>query len=86
MWQPPASWSRRPDKDAGSADCWGSTCWTGPGTRAIRRCSSNAVVETNATALRLWHSLGFEIVGTVPQAFDHRAHGLVGLHVMHRFL
>ncbi len=46
----------------------------------------NAVVETNAMALRLWSSLGFEIIGTVPRAFDHREHGLVGLHVMHRFL
>lgn len=46
----------------------------------------NAVVETNAMAVRLWTSLGFAIVGTVPEAFDSREHGLVGLHVMHRFL
>ena len=26
----------------------------------------NAVVETNTAAVRLWQSLGFEIVGTVP--------------------
>ena len=26
----------------------------------------NAVVETNEAAVRLWQSLGFEIVGTVP--------------------
>ena len=44
----------------------------------------NAVVETNAPAVTLWKSLGFRIVGTVPEAFDHREHGLVGLHVMHR--
>ena len=31
-------------------------------------------------------SLGFRIIGTVPEAFDSRAHGLVGLHVMHRYL
>jgi L-amino acid N-acyltransferase YncA len=42
----------------------------------------NAVVEANTSAVRLWQSLGFEIVGTVPEAFDHREHGLVGLHVM----
>ena len=24
--------------------------------------------------------------GTVPEAFDSRSHGLVGLHVMHRYL
>jgi L-amino acid N-acyltransferase YncA len=50
------------------------------GYRAIQ---FNAVVETNEPAVRLWRSLGFEVVGTVPQAFDSRAHGLVGLHVMH---
>ena len=43
----------------------------------------NAVVETNTVAVRLWQSLGFTIVGTVPAAFDSRAHGRVGLHVMH---
>ena len=42
----------------------------------------NAVVETNTAAVHLWRSLGFEIVGTVPEAFDHPEHGLVGLHVM----
>jgi L-amino acid N-acyltransferase YncA len=42
----------------------------------------NAVVETNAPAVALWQSLGFEIVGTVPEAFKHPEHGYVGLHVM----
>jgi GNAT superfamily N-acetyltransferase len=42
----------------------------------------NAVVETNTAAVRLWTSLGFEIVGTVPRAFRSVAHGEVGLHVM----
>lgn len=46
----------------------------------------NAVVETNTAAVRLWQHLGFTIVGTVPRAFDSPAHGLVGLHVMHRYL
>ena len=46
----------------------------------------NAVVETNEAAVRLWQRLEFEVVGTVPEAFDSRRHGLVGLHVMHRFL
>jgi GNAT superfamily N-acetyltransferase len=43
----------------------------------------NAVVETNTVAVRLWRSLGFEIIGTVPEAFNSKAHGLVGLHVMY---
>ena len=50
------------------------------GYRAIQ---FNAVVETNTAAVRLWQDLGFRVVGTVPEAFDSRTHGLVGLHVMH---
>jgi L-amino acid N-acyltransferase YncA len=43
----------------------------------------NAVVETNKGAVALWRKLGFEVVGTVPRAFDHPSAGLVGLHVMY---
>jgi L-amino acid N-acyltransferase YncA len=43
----------------------------------------NAVVETNESAVHLWQSLGFEIVGTVPDAFESRSRGPVGLHVMY---
>jgi GNAT superfamily N-acetyltransferase len=43
----------------------------------------NAVVETNVHAVRLYESLGFRIVGTVPEGFRHPEHGLVGVHVMH---
>jgi L-amino acid N-acyltransferase YncA len=46
----------------------------------------NAVVETNEPAVHLWRSLGFALIGTVPEAFDHPEHGLVGLHVMYRAL
>jgi GNAT superfamily N-acetyltransferase len=46
----------------------------------------NAVVETNTVAVGLWQSLGFEILATVPAAFDHPRHGLVGLHVMYQRL
>ena len=55
-------------------------------TRGYRAMQFNAVVETNTAAVRLWQALGFGIVGTVPEAFDSRSHGLVGLHVMHRYL
>ncbi|MEV0715004.1 GNAT family N-acetyltransferase [Asanoa sp. NPDC050611] len=44
----------------------------------------NAVVETNVVAVRLWQQLGFTIMTTVPEAFDHRTRGLVGLHVMYQ--
>ncbi len=46
----------------------------------------NAVVETNSAAVHLWESLGFEILATVPEAFDHRERGFVGLHVMFKRL
>ncbi len=43
----------------------------------------NAVVKANRPAVHLWRSLGFQIVGTVPEAFDHPDEGLIGLHVMY---
>ena len=46
----------------------------------------NAVVESNHAAVRLWQALGFHIIGTVPEAFEHPTLGRVGLHVMHRRL
>lgn len=45
----------------------------------------NFVVSTNP-AVRLWESLGFRIVGRLPQAFAHPQHGLVDAFVMHRLL
>jgi GNAT superfamily N-acetyltransferase len=53
------------------------------GFRAIQ---FNAVVETNAPAVALWRSLGFAVLTTVPEAFNHPTHGYVGLLIMHRFL
>jgi GNAT superfamily N-acetyltransferase len=46
----------------------------------------DAVVESNHVAVRLWQRLGFRVLGTVPEAFEHPTLGRVGLHVMHRFL
>ena len=46
----------------------------------------NAVVSTNASAVALWRRLGFNVVGTVPQAFRHADGRLVDLHIMHRFV
>ncbi|MFE1312019.1 GNAT family N-acetyltransferase [Streptomyces sp. NPDC058755] len=45
----------------------------------------NAVVETNP-AVGLWQSLGFSILATIPQAFDHPRRGRVGLHIMYKAL
>jgi GNAT superfamily N-acetyltransferase len=44
----------------------------------------NAVVATNTAAMRLWQSLGFKIIGTVPEAFEHRLFGRVGLNILYR--
>jgi L-amino acid N-acyltransferase YncA len=46
----------------------------------------NAVVESNTAAVRLWQALGFKIIGTVPEAFQHSQLGRVGLHIMYRHL
>jgi L-amino acid N-acyltransferase YncA len=43
----------------------------------------NAVVESNTGAVRLWESLGFDILATVPEAFHHPTEGFVGLHIMY---
>ncbi|MFJ7945010.1 GNAT family N-acetyltransferase [Streptomyces sp. NPDC096354] len=52
----------------------------------FRAMQFNAVVETNRYAVRLYRSLGFEILGTLPEGFNHPKHGFVGLHIMHRAL
>jgi ribosomal protein S18 acetylase RimI-like enzyme len=54
--------------------------------RGFRAIQFNAVVETNRGAVALWRSLGFEVVGTVPEAFHHPSHGYVALLIMHRFV
>tara|TARA_B100001564_G_C20591316_1_gene647955 strand:- start:37 stop:540 length:504 start_codon:yes stop_codon:yes gene_type:complete len=46
----------------------------------------NIVVSTNKPAVHLWKKLGFNIVGTIPEAFNHKELGLVDAYVMHRFL
>ena len=56
------------------------------GARAdgYRAMQFNAVVASNAGAVRLWSSLGFTVVGTVPAAFDHPRLGPVPLLIMYR--
>jgi hypothetical protein len=45
----------------------------------------NAVVETNAAAVALWRSFGFEIRATVPEASTIRRQ-VRGVHIMYRRL
>jgi ribosomal protein S18 acetylase RimI-like enzyme len=44
----------------------------------------NFVVSTNERAVRLWQSMGFKIVGTLPGAFHHPELGFVDAYVMWR--
>jgi GNAT superfamily N-acetyltransferase len=46
----------------------------------------NAVVATNAAAVELWRSMGFTVIGTVPDGFRHARLGFVDLLVMYRRL
>lgn len=46
----------------------------------------NFVVATNHGAIHLWETLGFEIIGTIPDAFRHPKEGLVPAHIMYRSL
>jgi ribosomal protein S18 acetylase RimI-like enzyme len=54
--------------------------------RGYRAIQFNFVVSTNERAVKLWQSLGFAIVGRLPGAFDHPAHGYVDALVMFRTL
>lgn len=55
-------------------------------SHGIRAMQFNFVVGTNERAVRLWQSLGFEIVGRLPLAFHHPARGYVDALVMFRAL
>lgn len=44
----------------------------------------NSVVATNTGAIALWESMGFAIVGTVPDAFRHATEGPTAIHIMYR--
>lgn len=46
----------------------------------------NFVASTNEGAIRLWHKLGFDTVGTLPNAFNHPAKGFVDALVMYKWL
>lgn len=46
----------------------------------------NFIVEDNEASLRIWKRLGFETVGTVPDAFRHRDKGLMAVHILYRRL
>ena len=55
-------------------------------SRGYRGMQFNFVVSTNERAVRLWHFLGFEVVGRLPSAFNHPAEGYVDALVMFQAL
>ena len=46
----------------------------------------NFVVKSNEVAVRLWLALGFEIIGEIPEAFQHKENGLTNALIMYRKL
>ena len=46
----------------------------------------NFVVKSNEVAVKLWKSVGFEVIGEIPDAFDHKENGLTNAYIMYRRL
>jgi ribosomal protein S18 acetylase RimI-like enzyme len=46
----------------------------------------NIVVKSNTRAVKLWQNLGFDIIGEIPDAFNHKAHGMTNAYIMYRKL
>lgn len=42
----------------------------------------NLVVKSNEGAINLWKKLGFEIIGEIPEAYNHQQHGLTNAYIM----
>jgi ribosomal protein S18 acetylase RimI-like enzyme len=55
-------------------------------SQGYRAMQFNFVVSTNERAVRLWQSLGFQIAGRLPLAFQHPTAGYVDALVMYRSL
>jgi L-amino acid N-acyltransferase YncA len=54
--------------------------------RGFRAMQFNFVVSTNERAVGLWKSCGFEVVGTLPEAFLHPRLGYVSALIMFRLV
>ena len=46
----------------------------------------NFVVKSNTVAFELWKSVGFEVIGEIPDAFRHSKLGLTNAYIMYRKL
>jgi ribosomal protein S18 acetylase RimI-like enzyme len=88
----------RPNQGGGGrhvCNCGYVTCSAATGRGVARRMCQhsleharamqfNFVVSTNERAIRLWQSLGFDIVGRLPGAFSHPVEGYVDALVMYQ--
>ena len=50
----------------------------------FRAMQYNCVVATNTVAVKLWQKLGLDIIGTLPEAFNHPTLGYVDAFVMYK--
>lgn len=46
----------------------------------------NFVVKSNTVAVKLWKSVGFEVIGEIPDAMYHSKNGLTNAYIMYRKL
>ncbi len=46
----------------------------------------NIVVSTNETAVKIWKKCGFQIIGILPEAFQHAVFGLTDAYIMYQKL
>ena len=44
----------------------------------------NFVVKSNTVAVNLWKSVGFEVIGEIPDAIRHKENGLTNAYIMYR--
>ena len=52
----------------------------------FRSIQFNFVVKSNTVAVNLWRSVGFEVIGEIPEAFRHKQNGLTNAYIMYRKL
>ena len=71
-----ASWSTPPTTAAAWAARSGGRPSDWARAEGFRAMQFNAVVESNERAVALWRSLGFEVLGTLPEGFHHPLKGL----------
>ena len=75
---------RRAGQGIGRQLCRHSVDWAR--REGFRAMQFNAVAESNVRAVKLYESLGFGVIGTIPEGFRHPMQGYVGLRIMYKKL